>query len=77
MPIPGTSSIDHLVENMSAVPLSDALTPEDMAAIEAAVPKAQFVDPHSRYKNDGKNVVWYDDKNPEPQGTGVVAKKND
>ena len=47
VPIPGTSSIDHLVENMSAVPLSDALTPEDMAAIEAAVPKAQFVDPHS------------------------------
>jgi aryl-alcohol dehydrogenase-like predicted oxidoreductase len=78
VPIPGTSSIDHLVENMSAVPLSDDLTPEDMAAIEAAVPKELFVDPHSRYKKDGSttSVVWYDDKNPEPQGCGIETKKS-
>ena len=62
---------------MSAVPLSDQLTPKDMVVIEAAVAKEQFVDPHSRYKNDGKSTVWYDDKNPEPQGTGIVAKKNE
>ena len=38
VPIPGTSSIAHLEENMRAEALAQALTAEDMAALDAIAP---------------------------------------
>jgi len=39
VPIPGTSSAAHLIENVHAVALAKTLTSQDMLEIETAVPK--------------------------------------
>ena len=41
VPIPGTSNPKHVIANCGAAALADALTDEDMADIEAAVPKVR------------------------------------
>ena len=68
VPIPGTTKVAHLVDNLSAVRLAEALTDADMQAIEAAVPKASFSDPLGRYADSEKpGKTWYTDKNPLPK----------
>ena len=61
-PIPGTSNPKHLEDNLKACGIAKSLTPEDMAAIEAAVPKEEFSNPTWRY-GDNRQKVWATDQN--------------
>lgn len=64
VPIPGSGNMDHMLENCKAVELVDRLTDEDMAAIEAAVPKEEYSDPEWRYRDaDLGPKQWIFDKN--------------
>ena len=62
VPIPGTGNPMHMEENARAVPLSYALTDDDMSKIENCVPKSAMAGVE-RYGGNFRKALWDVEKN--------------